>query len=149
MKSHPNILKSIFISILTLLVFALVYFITFLLLGGIIYLLTKIPLIGTLISWLFSLRGDSPDMVLAILAPAIAYYTSIAVAAKMGKDNPTINLSYILLGIYILVIHVPSLIINLVNGEWFFPNITQSIAGIVLLFNGATSFREAKEDSTR
>lgn len=138
----PRILKAIFTAILAFIVFGLVYLLTFLILGGIIYVLSIIPIIGGLVDLLFSIRGDSPDMLLATLSPTVAYITSKITIDKIGKTVSTTGLTCILVGIFILLVHIPSLIINIAYGEWFFPNITQALAGIVFMVKGIGSTKE-------
>lgn len=136
MKDKPKILKSILTSILGLIVFFAIYFATFFLVGEIILLLAKIPIISGLIGRLFKARGDTPDMMLCVLSPSIAYLAAVAVIERINKHQPTENLAFIILGVLILAIHIPALIINIINGGYVLPNITQGVAGIAFIAKG-------------
>ena len=135
-QTRPRIFKAIFTSILAFIIFAIVYLIGYLIIGGAIYLLSNIPLIGRLVGLLFFFRGDTPDMMLSLLCPGVAYLVTMATQEKINKDAPTRGLSCILLGIFVMLLHIASLIINLIYGNGILKNIAQTIAGFVIFSNG-------------
>lgn len=145
MKGKPQILKSVFSSLLALIVFSLVYFLVFLVLGGIILVLSNIPVIGSLVKLLFYFRGDSPDMMLSLMSPIVAYFVATALLEKINKLRANSGLACILLGVFILLIHVPSLVINLLAGDAFLANITQGIAGVVFIISGHGILKECSD----
>ena len=144
-QKKPKVFKAIMTALLSLLIFGVVYFLSYLIVGGIIALLLKIPVIDTLLGWLFRLRGDTPDMMLSMLSPILAYYCTMATQESINKDKPTRGLSCVLLGIVIVVLHIFSIISNLLLGEGILKNIIQAIAGIVIFNSGKGELRESKD----
>lgn len=136
MQKKPRVFKAISTALLGLIVFGLIYFLTYLIAGGIIYVLSLIPIIGNLIDWLFQVRGDTPDMMLSILAPAVAYYGTLCMQSAINKDAPTRGLSCVILGVILVAIHALSLVSNLLTGGRILENITQSIAGFIIFKSG-------------
>lgn len=129
----PHIVKAILSAILALIAFGAVYFLAFLILGGIIYLLSQVPVVNLLVDLIFYLRGDSPTMMLTILSTITAYIATKTFLAKFSRTRSTERLAGILSGSLIVIIHVISFLLNLVYGESVFPNIIQAIAGILMV----------------
>ena len=145
-ETKPRVFKAIMTALLGLTVFGLVYLLSYLIIGGIINLLLQIPVLDKLIGWIFRLRGDTPDMMLSILSPILAYYCTIAAQASINKDKPTRGLSCVLIGIIIMVIQVLSVFINLIYGDGILKNVTQAIAGFIIFAYGKGDLRESKEE---
>ena len=145
-QKKPKVFKAIMTALLGLLIFGVVYFLSYLIVGGIIALLLKIPVIDTLLGWLFRLRGDTPDMMLSMLSPTIAYFVTISAQTVINKDGPTRGMSCVILGIVIMVIHTLSIVINLIHGEGILKNIIQAIAGFIIYNSGKGDLKESKED---
>lgn len=136
MSNKPKVFKAFITSLLAFIVFSVIYMVAYLIIGGAIYLLSKIPLIGRLVDLLFFFRGDTPDMMLSLLCPGIAYLVTMAAQEKINKETPTRGLSCILLGIFIMILHIVSLIINLAYGDGILKNVIQLIAGFIIFSNG-------------
>ena len=145
-EKKPRVLRAIMTALLGLIIFAAVYFLSYLIIGGIINLLLKIPVIDKLLGWMFHLRGDTPDMMLSVLAPTIAYFVTMGVQESINKASSTRGLSCMLIGIIIMVIHILSIVINLIYGDGILKNIIQSIAGFIFFSSGKGELRESKED---
>ena len=143
MKNKPKVFKAILTSILAFIVFALVYIAAYLIFGGLILLLSKIPLIGSLVDLIFYFRGDSPDLMLSLLCPGIAYIVTMATQAAVNKDAPTRGLCSILLGVGIVLLQAVSLVLNLIYGESIWTNIVLIITGCIIFSSG---YGEIKED---
>lgn len=146
MSKKPRVFKAILTALLGLLTFGLVYFVSYVIVSGIISLLLKIPVIDKLLGWLFYVRGDTPDMMLSLMAPILAYYGTMAIQEYINKDKPTRGLSCILLGIFIMVLHIFSIVINLLYDGGILKNIIQAIAGFVIFNSGRGYLDEAKEE---
>ena len=132
MNNNPRVFRSIWTAVLGLMAFSLSYFLVYLVIGGIIHLLSLIPLVGRLVDWIFSFRGDSPDLMLSMLCPIISYFISLCVLAHFNKETSTLSLSCRIMGIALIVIHIISLIINLIYGDGILKNIVQIIAGVLI-----------------
>lgn len=140
MENKPKVLKSIFLALISFVVFYLSYLLVYLLIGGAITLLSKLPVVGFLIDWMFSIRGDTPDMALSLLCPIVSFYTSYGSIEAMSKNQEaTTNLSAKILGVLLVSVNVISVIINLLYGEGILKNICVIIAGILI-------FSSAKKD---
>lgn len=142
MKEKPKILRAIITSLLTFFVFGAVYMLVYLIIGGILEILSMIPLISGLIDLLFYFRRDNPDMMLSILSPTISFFISMATQVALNKDNPTRGLSLILLGIYIMLLHIVSIPINIIYGEGILKNIVQVIVGFIFFNSGRSEIRD-------
>lgn len=145
-KTKPKVFRAIVTAFLTFFVFGAVYLLAYLILAGVIYVLSIIPLINRLVDLLFYWRGDSPDMLLSVLAPTIAYFVTMVVQESVNKNKPTRGLSCIILGILVTLLHIVSIVINLIYGDGILANITQAIAGIVILHNGSVALTKANKD---
>lgn len=142
MQNKPKIFKAILTSVLGFFAFTLSYLLAYLIFGGIIYVLLKIPLIGRLIDLIFFFRGDSPDLMLSLLCPGVAYFVTMSLQEKINKEAPTRGVSSVLLGIFIMLLNIASLIINLIYGDGILKNVIQIIAGLVIFFGGMGEIKE-------
>ena len=138
MNNNLRVSRSIWTAVLGLASFALSYFLVYIIVGGIIHVLSLIPLIGRLVEWFFSFRGDSPDLMLAILCPFVSYFLSTCVLEYFN------NLSCKIMGVSLIVIHGISLIMNLIYGSGIIKSIAQIIAGIAILKFGREVFQDGK-----
>lgn len=143
-KEKPSIFKAIMSALLGLIIFGLVYIMSYIIVSLIIYVLSLIPLIGGFVDWLFYVRGDSPDLMLSILSPTVAYFVTMFSLESINKSCPTFGLSCVILGICLLVLHIASIVLNLLAGEDILKNIVQAIAGVLIFIAG----REALTSST-
>jgi hypothetical protein len=142
MKSKPHIFKAFITALLAAIIFIISYIVSYLVVGGIIYLLSKIPLIGKLVNLLFYFRGDTPDMLLAILCPGVAYYVTMAAQKAMNKESRTRGLSCVLHGVCIVLLQIVFIVINLIYGDGILKNVIQAIAGFVIFSNGMGELKE-------
>lgn len=140
----PHIFRAILSALLLVLVFSFSFILTFLIVGSIVYILIKMPILGKLIDWLFYFRGDTPDFLVTAISAIIAYVASTEVSERINKDAPTIGLSCILVGSILALFHIPSLIINLIYHGNVMANIIQLVAGIGLIVHGKNEW-EIKE----
>lgn len=142
MNEKPKVFTAILLAILGFFSFALSYLLSYFVLGGIVYGLSKIPLLGKLFDFIFFLRGDSPDLMLSLLCPGIAYMATIAILNALTKSNSTMGLSCIIIGVCIMLLQAIALVINLVYGEGIWKNIVLIIAGFMLLSSGSGNIKE-------
>lgn len=131
MSSKPNISKSVLSSILCLPIYTITYTLFALAFSLVTYLLFYLPLIGDLLTWLFHARGDSPDMVLALLAPSLSYVVVKASLEKIVKHIPSRGLGCKIFGVFMIVIQALSLLVNIFSsgGGYILSNIIQIIVG--------------------
>lgn len=125
-------LVSIPFSILGFLEFYAIDILTTLLLSLLFLGLSYIPIISTLIDWLFYIRKDTPDMLAMMVSAILAYLGTTATAKHIVKG--TRKHALILTGIYLVVLNIIFLIVNLINGAAILPNIIIGIAGIVMFY---------------
>ena len=148
MQEKPRVFKSIVTALLGLVIFGLVYSLTYAIVGVVISLLSLVPLIGNLVDWLFYVRGDSPDMLLSILSPTIAFLCTMAALEAINKSKPTNRLACMILGIIMMVLHIWSLLINLLSGAGILNNIAQVIAGYLFFRSGKAENTDDSVDSS-
>ena len=128
MLTVSKFMKAFFASILAFIIFTAVYFFVFLILGFVAYFLLKLPVIGTIIDYLFFFRGDSPDIVLCLITASISYFVVMATQEKLLKDTFTRGVSFIAFGGILILLHVASLILNLVYGNSILQNVVFTIS---------------------
>ena len=148
MQKKPKVFKAIMTALLGLLIFGLVYLLSYLIAGGIIYILSKIPIINRLVGFLFHVRGDTPDMMLSLLAPILAYLGTMAVQESINKDKPTRGVSCVILGACITILHIVFIVINLICGDGILNNIGQALAGLAFFTSGRGSLQESSDDQS-
>ena len=127
-----SFLSSIPFSFLGLLEFYIIYGLTILGIALVFLLLSYIPIISTLVDWLFRIREDTPDMFAMCFATMLAYLGTMATAAHINKGIQKHAL--MLTGIYLVVLNIIFLIVNLINNDAIFANVTIGIAGIVMFY---------------
>ena len=149
MNKQPQIVKSILLSLLGIIIYYLSYLLIYLIIGGAIEILSKIPLIGWLIGFLFYIRGDSPDMMLSLICPAASCLLSGICIEKLSKDRTgTFLLASLLLGIFLIIINAIAVILNLCYGEamGILKNICIILSGLYLAGLGKDVFDKSSTD---
>lgn len=131
-ENKLSVLKGILGFLPGVLVFFIAYTVTYFIIGLILNLALKLPIIGHILGWLFHARGDSPTMLATILGAFFAFCFTCLVLIKIFKSTRTCGLSCFLVGFFILVIHVVSIIINLFYNDPILTNICQGVAGFCL-----------------
>ena len=136
MNEKPNIVNAILLSFLAFFIFFIVYILCSIIVAFIFLIISKIPLISTLVGWLFYARGDTPSVFTILFSAVISYAATTEVLERLNNNVKTEALSLILTGSYVLPIQAISLVINLVYGDPFFINIVLIISSISLIFRG-------------
>lgn len=132
----PNVFKSILFSILSFLVFFLSFLISSFAILFVFGILSRIPIVNTLLGWFFKSRGDTPSLLTLFLSAVISYVATTSLVEKISKETATGGLSLVLSGSYILIIQSISLIINIVSGGPFIINIVLIVSSISLIVRG-------------
>lgn len=136
MKEKPEKGKSILFAIIALFAFYLCYFVVFLALGLLFTLLLKLPVINSILSFLFRVRGDSPDILCWIISTCTAYQAAVWMLHRFHDSEVSENLSLKITGIILIVLNIVFLIVNIISGSPFFPNICVGIAGFCMFRRG-------------
>ncbi len=131
-KTIKSFLPSIPFSFLGLFEYYIIYGLSVLAIALVFLILSYIPIINTLVDWLFRIREDTPDMFAMIFAAGLAYLGTTATAEHIIKS--TRKYSLVLTGIYLVILNIIFLIVNLVNSSAILPNIIIGIAGIVMFY---------------
>ncbi len=129
----PSIILSFLLSVCALIVFYFSYIIIYLVMSGAFYALRNIPLIGPLFALLYS--EDAPFTLLMLGVPTFTYVLVCALLKKVTKNPATTNLSSRILGIFLVLINLVSLILNLAYHETnlIITNIAIGIVGIAFI----------------
>ena len=138
----PKVFRAILAAILALIIYTLIYLLVFLVLGFAILYLSEIPILGTIIEYFFYLRRDTPDLMLSVLAPSLGCFIAMAIQEKIAKHKRTIGLSYILFGVFLVLLHTYALLLNLSYNAGILKNIIQIIAGAAVLVRGRNLLRD-------
>lgn len=129
-----TILLSPLWALISVLEFYVIYVISFLILGLIFVAISNIPVLNFLIDWLFKIREDSPDMVVALASATLGY---IGINLTLGKLNNKINslkeYALLIAGIVLFAINIFALVLNLFLHESIFVNIIIGITGVVMI----------------
>ena len=137
-QQKPSILNAILLTIPLLVVFFVVGFALVSVLTLIVEILFSIPIISGLLAWLFSVRDDSPSMVIAIIAASVCYYAVRNCAERLCSHLPTRRLLLKITGgsvsaFYAFILLSVLLAYGFGSGLTF-PYICFIIAGICLWF---------------
>ena len=138
-KQKPSVGRAILFSIIGLAAFYISYLVLGFLLALLFGLLMRIPVIKDILAFLLRIRRDSPDVLIVLVA---VYASCSAVSWMLGRfcDNTeTLALSHRIFGIALLVLNILFLVINIKEGNKFFPNIIVGIAGVLMSFSGKAS----------
>ena len=139
-----SVIASIPLSILGALEVHLIYGLTNFIIALVFWLISYIPVLSTLVEWLFRIRKDTPDMVAMFVATMVAYFVFKMTAEHIIKKVETQKFTLILTGIYLTVFNILFVVINLKYNDPVFGNALLAIAGIVIFFKGKTT-RNNKE----
>lgn len=131
-----RVFKAIMTALLGIIVFAVSYLLTQIVIGGILNLLFDIPVINLLVAHLFESGDGDPTEFVALIGAVISYALVIWVNELIYKEDNTKGLSCIIAGSIILLIHIISFVINLVSGYGILANIAQALAAIVIISYG-------------
>lgn len=134
MYSKPNIGKAVLTSVLAVVVFYVVYTLAALLLGLLFALISAIPILGTIMGWLFEARGDTPGLLSMVLGVACAYISTMYITERLTKNEPTMYLSRKIVGLCLVVLNVIFFIANafLLSGGSWGANLLLIIAGVII-----------------
>lgn len=134
MNKFKTISVSIVLSVLGLIAFYAISFIVAMVFAFLFSIIAAIPVLGTLVDWLFSIRGDTPDMLAILLAAIISYLVLMFLFKFLCKSLSTHRIAAILLGVYLIALNAVFLLINLVGDSSIYTNIIFIIAGLVMCF---------------
>lgn len=135
-EKFVHALGGVVFSVLGLLEFYLIYGLSFLAIGLVFWAVSYIPVISAIVEWLFSVRGDTPDMFAMMLAVALAYVCFTETAERVIKNEKTLKTTWIFTGICLAVINTIFLVANLIFHNAILVNILFAIVGIVIFFKG-------------
>lgn len=135
----PQIGKSIFFSIISIVAFYLCWFAVLFALGAVFLLLSKIPVISSILEFVFKMRGDAPDILIWIISAICAYRATTWMLHRFHDSEVSENLSLKITGITLLVLNIVFLIVNIMGRSSFFPNIVVGVAGLSMFLHGRSS----------
>lgn len=138
-KTRPFVaVASAFLGILT---YFVVYIVLSLVLGIIFTFLLNIPILSTLINFLFRIRRDSPDWVILFVSLMTAYYLVKTLMFKINRSKKDRAVSCSITGSAVLIFGLFGFIMNIVFGADLFIhyiiNIGYVISGAVLIYTGS------------
>lgn len=132
-----TIFASIPFSVLGLLEFYLVYLATSFAILLVIYILSKIPILGALVKLFFRWRQDSPEIFALLAAALIAYSVVTKTINRITQKAETTKMSFMLTGSCLTVLNVIFLLVNIISkgsALSILANIYLAVAGIIMFF---------------
>lgn len=139
-EHKPIIWKAILCVIPSLAIFILAQTLLFLLLLVAGYMVCEIPVLGNLLNFLFSGRGDNISPFSTIVSIFAAYFVTTFIQSKMMKDAPTITLSRRILGGILAIHHIILLVINVFGGGYYLINIFCIIVSLGFMFHNKNEY---------
>lgn len=130
-QKHP--IQAFFIALLSLIIFAVLYFLSSLILSGIVYILANIPLIGSILLIAMKSTNNTLNCAVILFASYISILIALHVASRLVANRPTYRLCSVIIGVILIAVNSISLILNIFYGESFFANIAQGIAGFIAI----------------
>lgn len=121
-----------FLAVIAIAVFYLVYTLCAFLGSLVFTLFLKIPVLSTLLGWLFKARGDSPGLFVVFASAFIAFYISMAALEYISKSEDIRAKASKLAGSILLVANIVFLVLNIIWGNPVFPNVVIGVAGFAM-----------------
>ncbi len=131
-NKKPNIIIAILLSLLVLILFFITYTIAALLCSLIYTLLSYVPIIEWLIGMLLKSWDSSFDIVITVTSLIFAGISTAYITSKISKNDNTINLSFTISSIILIIIQSLSLLVNLMYHEAIYINVIMIIFGIIV-----------------
>lgn len=139
-KDKPYKLKAILWSIISFIIFELLYLVAYLLMSLIIIILCYIPIVNSLLTLFFSfIRKDSLDIVIAVASVTCGYYF-VSMILRRFCTSKIQSIVCRVIGILLLIIHVIFLVINIISPE------TSILANIVHIGSGIAFIAKSSHD---
>lgn len=132
----PQVGKSIFFSIISIVAFYICFVVIVLAFSAVIAILGKIPVVSSLLSFLFKMRGDTPGILAYLLGASLAYNATVWMLHRFHDSESSENLSLKITGMVLLVLNVVFLVVNILGKSSFFPNIVVGVAGLSMFMRG-------------
>lgn len=130
--SQPEPLKTALLAVLGTVSYYAVYVIVATLLILIFALLSVIPIISSLTTWLFAARGDTPTIFTIFISVSVASNVTVKIVNKISTRTATVSLSLKIIGIALTVITGIGLISSMMSGI----SLTKIIGWIILIGGG-------------
>lgn len=135
-KDSPKVLPALAIFLAALIAFFVVQFLSLLLLGILMSVLTSIPILSSALRFLFAARGDTPALLTLYVSCILSYKSARFTAERFANHTKTAALSILLTGAFITVIYGIALISNITSGGPVLTDIAQIITGLIMVFKG-------------
>lgn len=136
MDTHekPQVGRAILFSLAAMVAFFIVYmvvgFVVILVLG----LLLQVPVVGTIITWLFHFRGDTPEIFAAILATVLAAQAVAWMIGRFCDLAATRRVTLKISGGILVVVAVLTIIAQIANKGSLLTGIAHLVAGLWMFF---------------
>ena len=98
-KKKPETGKAILFGIIGIIAFYICYAVIALVLSALLSALSKIPLLGNLIIFLFRVRGDTPGILVSLIAVSLAYEAVLWMIHRFSDIQETEALALRICGI--------------------------------------------------
>ena len=134
-ENAPKVLPAIAIALSALVAYVIVYLLSYLIIGRALLLLSRIPLVSTLLRYLFLVRGDSPRVLTIVASCLLSFEAATFVADRFANHENTSALALLIVGSLLVLTQVAFMIANIANGTAIVANIVNIITGLIIAAN--------------
>ena len=139
-REKANVFKAVFFTVISLIIFYIVFllssilltFIIYLLFMGIEYITSIIPILKPIFSWINPWKDNPADWVIICCTAPLAYSATKSFIGKR-KNTLTSNLTYLITGILLIIFNILFIIINLKYSDSILINLVILVIGALLI----------------
>ena len=129
-EEKANVFVSFLSSVLAFIVYYIVFAVGTVISAFVFLLLSKIPVISSIVNYLFYMRGDNAGILSYIIGAILSFLVVFKILSAMLKNDKTQKLAFFIAGIILIVLNVMFLIVNIAYGDAFFVNIVNIFVSI-------------------
>ncbi len=138
MKEKPEVGKAILFSLVGIVAFILCEIVVTLVIGLLFALFLHIPILKNVVSFIFNIRGDTPDFLALLIGIVAAYNAVVWMISRFCNSKATESLSLEICGITLFVFHVLFFFVNLIGHNGITANILTLIAAFIMAMRGVS-----------
>ena len=142
-KAHLNCKRNIMLAVLLSIIFALLELVLFyiadfvavFILALIFGVLSYIPILNIITNLLFTITGNAADIFTVTAGAILAAGATAFIMSKISKNKETLNRSFCISSIILVVLNVLFLIVNLIHNDPCYTNAVMIFLGICVFFS--------------
>ena len=135
-QEKPQVGRSILYTVLAYAAYNISYIAVGTVVIIILAFLMQVPVIKDLLGALFKVRGDSPEILAAVVSALLAYKATVWVVRRVCSIKATRNLTFKISGVLFVVLAVITVLAQIINKGSLLSGIMSGIVGVLLLTKG-------------